>query len=58
MASSPAGEVRHGTRGGRPDVLLLGGYFIFDSPDAGLLVTLLPALMALFGLVPRSFYGF
>jgi AraC-like DNA-binding protein len=45
VASSPAGEVRHGTRGGRPDVQLLGGYFIFDSPDAGLLVTLLPALI-------------
>jgi AraC-like DNA-binding protein len=45
VASSTAGEVRHGTRGGRPDVLLLGGYFIFDSPDAGLLVTLLPALI-------------
>jgi hypothetical protein len=27
------GEVRHGTRGGRPDVRLLGGYFVFDSPD-------------------------
>jgi AraC-like DNA-binding protein len=45
VAASPAGEVRHGTRGGRPDVQLLGGYFIFDSPDAGLLVTLLPALI-------------
>jgi AraC-like DNA-binding protein len=45
VASSPGGEVRHGSRGGRPDVQLLGGYFIFDSPDAGLLVTLLPALI-------------
>ncbi|XXU20754.1 hypothetical protein WMF47_16430 [Sorangium sp. So ce861] len=25
------GEVRHGTRGERPDVRLLGGYFVFDS---------------------------
>lgn len=44
-APAPTGEVRHGTRGGRPDVRLLGGYFVFDSPDAGLLVSLLPALV-------------
>ena len=43
MAASTA-EVRHGTRGGRPDVRLLGGYFSFDSPDHTLLVSLLPAL--------------
>ncbi|WP_454732824.1 MULTISPECIES: cupin domain-containing protein [Cupriavidus] len=42
---APAGEVRHGTRGGRPDVRLLGGYFVFDSSDAELLVPLLPALV-------------
>lgn len=41
----PTGEVRHGTRGGRPDVRLLGGYFVVDSPDAGLLVSLLPSLV-------------
>jgi len=40
-----AGEVRHGTRGGRPDVRLLGGYFVFDSPDASLFVSLLPAVV-------------
>lgn len=45
VAPSPAGEVRHGTRGGPPDVRLLGGYFVFDSPDAALLVSLLPALV-------------
>ena len=45
MTSAPAGEVRHGTRGGRPDVRLLGGYFVFDSPDAALLVSLLPTLV-------------
>src|SRR5262249_888112 len=39
------GEVRHGRRGGRPDVRLLGGWFAFDSPDAALLVSLLPALV-------------
>jgi AraC-like DNA-binding protein len=43
--SAPTGEVRHGTRGGRPDVRLLGGYFVFDSPDAALLVSLLPAVV-------------
>src|SRR5262245_35896087 len=42
---SSTAEVRHGTRGGRPDVRLLGGYFLFDSPDAALLVSLLPALV-------------
>jgi AraC-like DNA-binding protein len=45
VTPAPTGEVRHGTRGGRPDVRLLGGYFIFDSPDTALLVTLLPALV-------------
>src|SRR5688572_25493116 len=44
-AQMPKAEVRHGTRGGRPDVRLLGGYFVFDSPDAPLLVSLLPALI-------------
>lgn len=42
---APTGEVRHGTRGGRPDVRLLGGYFTFGSPDAALLVSLLPVLL-------------
>lgn len=45
LTPAPTGEVRHGTRGGRADVRLLGGYFIFDSPDTALLVTLLPALV-------------
>jgi AraC-like DNA-binding protein len=45
VAASATGEVRHGSRGGRPDVRLLGGYFTFDSPDAALLVSLLPALV-------------
>jgi AraC-like DNA-binding protein len=43
--SSPTGEVRHGRRGGRPDMRMLGGYFVFDSPDAALLVSLLPVLL-------------
>ncbi|MCU1229985.1 MAG: putative araC-like transcription regulator [Acidobacteria bacterium] len=45
VTRAPTGEVRHGRRGGRPDVRLLGGYFVFDSPDAALLVSLLPALI-------------
>jgi AraC-like DNA-binding protein len=45
VTPAPTGEVRHGTRGGQPDVRLLGGYFVFDSPDADLLVSLLPALV-------------
>jgi len=48
---SPAssGEVRHGTREGPPDVRLLGGYFMFDSADAALLVSLLPAMVHVHG---------
>ena len=45
IMSKLVGEVRHGTRGGRPDVRLLGGWFAFDSPDTGLLVSLLPSLV-------------
>ncbi|MHA7629508.1 AraC family transcriptional regulator [Corallococcus sp. M7] len=45
VAPSPTGEVRHGRRGGRPDARLLGGYFVFDSPDAALMVSLLPVLV-------------
>jgi len=40
-----ADEVRHGTPDGPPDVRLLGGYFVFDSPDAALLGSLLPAVI-------------
>jgi len=45
LAPAPEGEVRHGMRDGPPDVRLLGGYFVFDSPDAALLVSLLPTLV-------------
>src|SRR6185503_12179682 len=45
VTSTRLGEVRHGRRGGRPDVRLLGGWFAVDSPDAALLVSLLPALV-------------
>jgi AraC-like DNA-binding protein len=45
VSASPTDEARHGTKGGRPDVRLLGGYFVFDSPDAALMVSLLPAMI-------------
>lgn len=45
LASSPTEELRHGTQNGPPDVRLLGGYFVFGSPDAGLIVSLLPQLV-------------
>ncbi|WP_283418523.1 AraC family transcriptional regulator [Sphingopyxis sp. Geo48] len=43
------GEVRHGRQDGPPDVRMLGGYFMFASPDAGLLVSQLPAMIHLRG---------
>jgi AraC-like DNA-binding protein len=49
VTSTQLGEVRHGTRGGPPDVRLLGGWFVFDSPDAALLVSLLPGLVHMRG---------
>ena len=50
LTSKVLGEVRHGTRGGRPDVRLLGGWFVFDSPDSALLVSLLPSLVHVRGI--------
>lgn len=50
MTSTPLGEVRHGDQNGPPDVRILGGCFIFDSPDAALMVSLLPALVHVRGL--------
>lgn len=44
-----AGEVRHGRQEGPPDVRMMGGYFAFASPDAGLLVEQLPAMIHLRG---------
>jgi AraC-like DNA-binding protein len=45
VTPAPADEVRHGTLDGPPDVRLLGGYFVFESPDAALLRPLLPAIV-------------
>ncbi|MFC7518598.1 AraC family transcriptional regulator [Herbaspirillum sp. GCM10030257] len=42
-------EVRHGRADGPPEARMLGGYFAFDSPDAKLLVSLLPTLLHLRG---------
>jgi AraC-like DNA-binding protein len=43
--SKVLGEIRHGPRRGPPGVRLLGGWFVFDSPDTVLLVSLLPSLV-------------
>ncbi|WP_425908188.1 cupin domain-containing protein [Nitrobacter sp. TKz-YC02] len=48
-ASSTAGEVRHGRANGPAEVRLLGGYFAFDTPDAALLVSLLPSMIHIRG---------
>src|SRR5262247_1235448 len=45
VTSKVLGEVRHGTRGGRPDVRVLGGWFVFGSTDTALIVSLLPSLV-------------
>lgn len=45
VTPAPTDEVRHGTPDGPPDVRMLGGYFIFDSPDAAMLVSQLPAVV-------------
>ncbi|MCC2955701.1 AraC family transcriptional regulator [Massilia sp. IC2-477] len=44
-ATEIEGEIRHGRQDGPPDIRMLGGYFAFDSPDADLLVSLLPVLL-------------
>lgn len=38
VSSAPMAEVRHGSPDGPPDVRILGGYFLLDSPEAALLV--------------------
>lgn len=42
IASLLDGEIRHGRQDGPPDVRLRVGYCVFGSPDAALLVSLLP----------------
>lgn len=50
VTPAPTQDVRHGRPEGPADVRLLGGYFIFDSPDASLLVSLLPAMIHVRGI--------
>lgn len=50
--SALQGEVRYGRRDGPADVRQFGGYFAFASPDAALLVSLLPRMIHIRG-VPR-----
>lgn len=49
VAKTSGDEVRHGRADGPADVRLRGGYFEFDSPDAALLVSLLPAMIHIHG---------
>ena len=50
VAAAP--EVRYGRPDGPPDVRQFGGYFAFGSPDATLLVSLLPRMIHIRG-IPR-----
>ncbi|MGB3389588.1 MAG: AraC family transcriptional regulator [Pseudaminobacter sp.] len=49
---TPDREVRYGRQDGPPDVRQFGGWFSFNSPDAGLLVSLLPRMIHIRG-IPR-----
>jgi AraC-like DNA-binding protein len=51
-AAPPDREIRHGRPDGPPDVRQFGGYFSFGSPDAALLVSLLPRMIHIRG-IPR-----
>ena len=48
-AQAGEGEVRHGRQDGPAETRMLGGYFAFESPDAALLVSLLPTLLHIQG---------
>lgn len=50
QAAGAQGDLRHGRLEGPPDVRMLGGYFAFGSPDAALLVSLLPTLLHVRGI--------
>jgi AraC-like DNA-binding protein len=49
---APDRDVRYGRASGPPDFRQFGGWFTFDSPDAGLLVSLLPRMIHIRG-IPR-----
>ena len=44
-ATATPAPVRHGRRSGPPEVSILGGWCVFDSPDSALLVSLLPGVI-------------
>ena len=48
-AQAMEGELRYGLQDVPAETRMLGGYFAFDSPDADMLVSLLPALLHLRG---------
>lgn len=52
LAPPPDREVRYGRQDGPPDLRQIGGWFTFGSPDAALLVTLLPRMIHVRG-APR-----
>jgi len=51
-APPPDRELRYGRQDGPPDMRQMGGWFVLGSPDAALIVSLLPRLIHLRG-VPR-----
>ena len=51
-APPPDRELRYGRQDGPPDMRQMGGWFVLGSPDAALVVSLLPRLIHLRG-VPR-----
>ena len=48
-ASRQVTHIHHGSDEGEPDVRMLGGYFVFDSPDTALLAQLLPKVIHVHG---------
>lgn len=49
IAAGQMEALHHGAAEGEPDVRLLGGYFLFDSPDTALLVAFLPKVILVRG---------
>lgn len=47
----PSHEIRHGRQDGPPEMRQFGGWFTFVAPDAALLVTLLPRMIHLRGVL-------
>jgi AraC-like DNA-binding protein len=54
VAATTTGEVRHGRQDGPPSVRILGGYFVFDGADSGLLASLLPGQVHVRGVARLS----